>query len=366
MSSRPSGPPLFAVDAARAIARGLGAAQRAMAPPPIPLLEMVAGHWRVHALGAVARLGIADLLASGPRTVTELARDAGAHEDSLLRVLHALADEGLLAEPTPGTFALTSFLAPLRRDHPQSMRHTVIQITSAWSQRAWADLEGTLRDGEPAFARVFGQDLWHYFDEHPAEGAHFHRSMRELTRLDVPLVVAAHDFGAYRSVVDVGGGGAQLLAGVLQAFPNLRGVVYDLEASLAEAPSTLREAGVEARATVVAGSFFDAVPEGHDAYLLRQILHGLTERELSQVLRNVRAAMRPGARIILLETMVPEAGDRGAHPSFLDLQMLVGSGGRERTRAQYAALLEAHGMRLLEATRTASPTALYVGEARAP
>ncbi|MEP7125527.1 MAG: methyltransferase [Byssovorax sp.] len=177
-------------------------------------------------------------------------------------------------------------------------------------------------------------------------------------------MVAAHDFGAYASLVDVGGGGAQLLAGVLAAYPRLRGVVYDLEASLGEAAATLREAGVEERAEIVAGSFYTSVPVGHDAYLLRQILHGQADRELALVLRNVRAAMRPGAKIIILETLVPEPGARGAHPSFLDLQMLIGSGGRERTRAQYAALLEAHGMRLLEVTRTASPTAVYVGEAR--
>jgi hypothetical protein len=358
---RPSGPPLPVIDAVRAVDRGLTALQRKLAPPPIPLLEIVTATWRAHALGALARLGVADVLAGGPRPVDEIARAVGADEDSLYRVLRALASDGILAQPEPRTFGLNAVSDPLRADHPQSVRHSVIQMTSAWNQRAWLDLETTVRDGAPAFARVFGKDLWAYFEDHPEEGQHFHRSMREFTRLDVPLIAAAHDFGVYRSVVDVGGGAGQLLAGLLAAYPSLRGVVYDLAGSVVETRDTLRAAGVEDRAEVQIGSYFDAVPPGHDAYLLRQIVHGHAAGDLARILGNVRAAMKPSSKLLVLETLVPGPEDRWPNPSFLDLQMLVGSGGRERTREEMGALFAASGIQLADVVRTAAPTAVYVG-----
>lgn len=351
-------PPLPAIDAVRAIGKGLTSLSRRLQPAPIPLLEIVSGHWRVHALGAIARLGVADRLAAGPREVGDLAREVGAHEDSLFRVLRALASDGILDRPAPRTFALNAISEPLCRDHPRSIHHTVVQITSEWSQRAWAGLGETVRDGAPAFMRVFGSDLWTYFQAHPDEGQDFHRSMLELSRLDVPDIVAAFDFGPYPRIVDVGGGSGQLLGGVLAAYPSARGVLYDTEAATREAPEVLQAAGVQDRVAIEIGDFYRGVPGGHDLYLLRQIVHGHSDAQLAPILSGLRAALSPRARLLVLDTLVPE-DRRGPHPAFLDLQMLVGSGGRERSRSEMESLLAGSGLRLLSVHRTPGPTAIF-------
>lgn len=355
------GPPPAVIDAVAAIQRGLNQVQRNLAPPQFALMDIVSSKWRPHALGVIARLGIADLLAKGPRPVSELARETRTHEDSLYRVLRALARDGILAEPSPRTFGLTSVSEPLRADHPATMRDTVIQMTSSWNSSAWAGLEETVRTGEPAFKRIHGKNLWNWFEEHPEEAVHFHRSMRELTRDFLPALLAAYDFGRFGSLVDVGGGGAQLLAGILAATPGLRGVNYDFERSMKEAPETLRAAGVADRVELVTGSYFEKVPAGHDAYLLKNIFHGHDDAELTGGFENLRAAMKPGAKLLVVEMLVPD-DDWRTHPAFLDLQMLVGSGGRERTRGEFERLYARNGFRLTEVVRTASPFAIFVGE----
>ena len=356
-------PPVVVVDGLRAIVRGLTALTRKLAPPPIPLLEIVMGHARVHALGAIARLGIADLLANGAHDVGYLAHSTGTDEGALLRVLRALASEGILDQQGPRTFALNEISEPLRSDHPLSIRHTVIQIAAPWSVRSFLGMNETLRDGAPEFPRIFGKNVWDYFaQDAPEEGRHFHHSMREISRLDVPGLVSAYDFGQHASLIDLGGGGGQLLAGILAAAPRSRGTVYDLPSSVAEAKSTLRAAGVLERATIETGSFFDHVPSGHDAYLLRQVTHSLSDADLDRLLRRVRAAMKPGARLVVMDALVPAHGEVGAYPAYLDLLVLVVSGGRERTREDMGRAFERNGFRLREVIRTPGMTALFIGE----
>jgi hypothetical protein len=348
------------VDAVRAISGALTGTSRRLAPPPASLLDAASGFWRTHSLGAVARLGVADHLADGPRDVASLAAATGTDEDSLFRVLRALAADGIFRRTGARTFALNAITEPLRSDHPQSVRHTLIQMSSDWNQRIWADMTTTVTEGRPAFPRQYGGYLWDYFVDHPDDGEDFHRSMRELSRLDMPLILAAHDFGRYERIADVGGGSGQLLAGVLTAHPHVRGVLYDLPAATADAPAVLGAAGVADRVEVINGSFFDHVPPGCDGYLMRNIVHGLTDEQAGPVFDRLRPAFTPRTRLLVLDCLVPE-GASGNHPGFLDLQMMVGSGGRERSASEMAALFAANGFQLVEVRRTASPTAIFVG-----
>ncbi len=360
----PSAPPLAAVDAVRAIARFLERASRRLAPQPIPLLEIVAGHWRPHALGVMARLGIADLLAEGSRDVGELAQATGVDEDALFRVLRALAADGFFERTADRRFALNELVQPLRTDHPQSIRNTVLQITSEWSTTTWSHLHEAVRDGSPTFAKLHGKPLWDWFDDHPEAGKEFHASMAELSALDIAPVAAGYDFSRHRRIVDLGGGSGQLLAGLLSAWPHLTGAVYDTPQVAGAAAARFVAAGLDARASVVFGSFFESVPQGFDLYVMRQVVHGHRDDELAPMLRRVRASMTPEARLLVLDTLVPELDERAPHPGFLDLQMLVGSGGRERTRREMEALLDGAGLRLVDVRRTASPTAIFVAEPR--
>lgn len=359
--SRPKSPPLFAIDAAKRLHRGMTALQRKMAPAPAVLVEIISSVWRPHAIRLVAELGIADLLATGPRDVADLARATDSHEDALYRVLRALAHDGILAQPAPRQFALTPLSQPLRSDHPSSVRNIAQMFISDYTQQSWSRLGDAVHDGKPTFQAIHGREIWDYFEDHPEDARRFHASMVELTRMMAPLVAAAYDFGQHRTLVDVGGGRAALLALLLQMFPRLRGVNYDLKEAVQDAPEVLQDAGVADRCEVVTGSFFERIPTGYDAYMLKHIVHALDADGLERLFEQLRASLTPGTTLLLLEMLVPEDG-RGTHPSYLDLQMLVASGGKERTATEYQELLRRHGFRLRAVKRTPGPMAVLVGQ----
>ena len=360
-TSKPKGPPLWAVDAAKRLSRGLLRVQRKLAPASATLLEMATSMWRPQAIWVVAELGIADHLEGGPLHVDELARRTQTNADALRRVLRPLAHDGILAMPSPDTFALAPLSQPLRSNHPTTMRQTIRQSLSSWNRRTWMELLEAVRTGEPQFARVHGgKSLWEWFaTEAPADGRVFHDSMAELTRMTLPLLVAAYDFGKHARILDLGGGNATLIAGIARAYPGVRGGVLDLAGALADAPRTLDEAGVRERVELVEGDLFANVPSGWDAYILKHILHGSTDAQLASVLGAVRTALSPQARLIVIEMIVPD-GSAGIYPAFLDLQMLVGSGGRERSVEDYRALFARHGLELETVARTAGPASLLV------
>jgi hypothetical protein len=359
--TRPKGPPLWAVDLAKRASRGLTQLQRKLAPPSATVLELVSAVWRPYALWAVAELGIADHLEAGPQTTEALAAKTGTQPDALRRLLRPLAHDGIFALRGPDTFALTPLAEPLRAAHPMSVRQTIRQTMADWNRRTWGELLEVLRTGEPAFPRLHGgRDLWSWFAaEAPEKGAIFHDSMTELTRMTVPLLVAAYDFSPHGRILDVGGGHGTLVAGILQAYPSVRGGILDLPGALAGAPAALEAASLRDRVELIEGNLLDAIPGGWDAYLMKNILHGASDAVLARMLGTARAALSPAARLLVLEMLVPEDG-AGVYPAFLDLQMLVGAGGRERSASEYAALFGAHGLRLESVVRTASPVAMLV------
>lgn len=359
--ARPKGPPLWAVDAAKRLSRGMTRLQRKMAPAGATLMEMMSGIWRPYALWVVAELGIADLLRDGPRDAASLARATDTDEDALLRVLRPLAHDGILARHGERSFALTSLSQPLRSDHPKSVRQTVRQSLARWNRDSWSELLEVVRTGEPAFPRLHGgRDLWTWFDEEaPDSGRVFHDSMAEITKMIAPLLAAVYDFGRHGRILDVGGGQGELIAALLAAFPQVRGGILDVKQALAGAPAVLARAGVRDRVELVEGDAFEALPRGWDAYLMKHILHGARGDAMDKILKNAREALHPSARLLVAEMLVPE-GDSGVYPAFLDLQMLVGPGGRERSESAYRELFARHGLRLEQVFRTASPTSLLV------
>lgn len=359
--NKPKGPPLWAVDAARKVSRAMTKVQRKMAPAGATLLEIVSGAWRPYALGVVAELGIADLLAGGPRTVADLARETGTDEAALFRILRPLAHDGILDRPKPRAFALTALSQPLRSDHPQSVRQSIRRQMHHENLLIWAEMVECVRTGEPAFERLHGgRDLWTWFaEEAPEQGRVFHDSMAEMTRLMLPLVLAAHDFGRYGRILDVGGGQGVLVAGILAQFPSAKAGILDLPQALGDAPQTLERAGVRDRCELIEGNLHDGIPAGWDAYLMKHILHGMPADALPPLLGKFRDALGDAGRLIVLEMLVPEEAG-GTYPARVDLQMLVGSGGRERTAGEYRELFAESGLRLDEVARTASPLSLLI------
>ena len=325
------------------------------------LRRLVAGYQVTQALHVAAVLGIADLLRDGPRPVAELAAETESHEDALYRLLRALAALGVLHEDEERRFALTPAGGALRSDAPDSIAGWAAFVGRPSYWQAWGALLHSVRTGENAFRHVHGTDVWRYRAERPEESVAFDRAMASLTRRAEAPLLEAYDFGRFRTAVDVGGGNGTLLAALLLRHPSLQGVLFDQPHVAEGARATLATAGVADRCRVVGGSFFDAVPEGGDAYVLKMIVHDWEDDEAVRILRACRAALAGDGVVVVVEREL-ERPNEGLDVKLGDLNMLVAPGGRERTASEYGDLFDAAGLELAGDTPTAS--GLHVLEAR--
>jgi hypothetical protein len=335
----------------------------AVIPPVVRQLIEQADYVVAFAVRVAADLGLADLLTSGERDVAQLAADTGTHPGALYRLLRALAAQGIFAEVTPGVFGLTPLAEPLRSDHPLSLRETYTMLPS--DTRAWGRLAETIRTGRPGFDLAHGTDYWSYLAAHPAEGRRVDRWMRSVNRLHLRTAAAAFPWREVRTLVDVGGGDGSFAAGLLARHPGLRATVVDLPHVVAAAPGVLADAGVADRAAVVPGSFFDPLPAGADAYVLKTVLPGFTDADVHRILRRLHAAMRPDSRLVILEAILPP-GDAFDVAKLFDVHTMVLTGGAHRTREQTRRLLGDAGLALRRVQPTATLTLIEAVRDDAP
>jgi len=314
-------------------------------PAESELLRMIDGYRVSQALYVAATLGIADLLADGPRASDDLAAATGTHPPSLYRLLRTLASYGVLYEDDGRRFALTPLGEPLRRDAPDSVHGWAVLIGRPYFWQVWGNLLHSVRTGETGYAHAFGTDGWSYRAAHREEGAIFDAAMTSMARRSAEAVVTAYDFSRFRCIVDVGGGRGALLARVLQATAGARGILFDQPHVVSGATATFEAAGVAERCEVVGGSFFDVVPGGGDAYMMRSVLHDWDDANCVRILRCVATAMPIDARLLVIDRLVAPPNE-GAETKLSDLNMLVSPGGLERTREEFAALFEQAGLRL--------------------
>jgi hypothetical protein len=296
----------------------------------------------IHAAGA---LGIADRLAAGPVASDDLAAAAGADPPLLYRLLRLLAAVGDFREEPGRRFALTPLGDCLRADAPEPLGPLAANVGQPSCWQPWGHLLHSVRTGEYAFRHVYGMDPWTYRARHPAVGAAFDASTTARSRVQVGAVLAAYDFGRFATVVDVAGGHGALLAAILAEHPGARGVLFDQPHVVAGAGEILGAAGVAGRCEVVGGSFFEAVPSGGDAYLLKSILHDWADAEAIAILRVCRRAMGADGTLLVIEREIGPPNE-GVEGKLMDVTMLVMNGGQERAPEEYAALFEAAGFRL--------------------
>jgi hypothetical protein len=290
------------------------------------------------AIHTAAKLRIPDLLASGPKAPAELAAQSGAHSATLERLLRALATLDMFAWTSDGRFQNTPLTELLRSDHPQSQRESAMFLPAAFLWRPLGELCESVRTGEPAFERVFGQRFFEYLAGHPEDAAIFNTVMTQGIAYTSPALLAAYDFSRLRCLVDVGGGEGALLRDILAANPQLHGVLFDLPHVVTRAPQILT-GDVVARCAIVGGELFESVPEGGDAYLLKGVIHDWPDEDAARILRNVRHAMPAGGTLLLVEGLA----DSAHRPAgLMELLMLV-IGGRQRTEADFRALLARSG-----------------------
>jgi len=307
--------------------------------------EMISASWMSQAICTAAELGIADELAHGATHVDELARRTQSHAPSLRRLLRALASLGLCIEGDNGTFELTATGSVLRTDVACSLHAWAIW----WGRYRWplqGELGECIRTGRGGRQRAAGAGGRAHTDDDAGAAAVFNEAMVELTRLAAIAVMRVRDFSAVSRVIDIGGGFGEMLAALLAAYPRMQGTLFDLPAAIAGAAEHLSRAGVAQRCELVAGSFLESVPGGADVYLLKSVLHSWDDEHCRIILRNCQRAMAVGASLMLVERVMParmcgDIGERSAARS--DLHMLQGSGGLERTQAEFVALLADSG-----------------------
>jgi hypothetical protein len=306
------------------------------------LNAMAGGLYRTQLLYVVARLGIAGRLAGGSRTAAELAEETGASPDALFRVLRAVASLGVFTQDADDRFGPTAASEALRPGTAGSPHARLLCYGEPWWWSAAGGLYESVMTGDDAFARVHGASLFDFLAGDPAASELFDAHMTAMTGGEAAAVVSAGDWPDSGTVVDVGGGRGTLISAVLRARPGLRGVLFDL-------PHVVEHADVVGRCERVGGSFFEAVPAGHELYLLKDIVHDWDDGAALAILRTVRAAIPDDGRLFVIERVIPP-GDAPAPGKLVDITMLLITGGRERTRDEYADLLARAGFTLAAIT----------------
>ena len=328
---------------------------------PAAMMEMIIATWTSQAITVAAQLGVADALANGPLPIEELAARVGADADALRRLLRALISKGIFRHRRDGRYELNSLAGTLRSDAPISMTWAAQFYGSAEQRERWTLLVDSVRTGNSVVPALRGKESFDYFADKPELAALFNQTMTSISQMTDAPVVAGYDFSAYPTIVDVGGGHGALLATILASAPASRGVLYDLPPVVANAPNLLQEHGVADRVRIAEGSFFDGVPGDGDAYLLKNIIHDWPDDKAVQILRNVRAAAGPRATVLLVEFVIP-SHNRDFPGKWVDLEMMLNLGARERTAADYRDVLGQAGFRMTRVVHTAAP--LSVVEAR--
>ena len=322
-------------------------------PPHAQLIQMGTASWVSATVYAAAKVGVADHLATGPRSAVELAGTMRLHDASLHRLMRTLAGLGILTEQDGQRFALTTLGEALKTNAPGSARATLMAFCGKAVWHSWEEIVYSLETGKTGFEKACGMPMFEYLAQHPQEASYFSEAMVGYHGAEPPAVAKAYDFSSVKTLVDVGGATGNMLAAILSNHAAPRGVLFDRPHVVRDAPALLRARGVEERVTIEPGDFFDGVPGGGDAYLLSHIIHDWNEDQCLTILGRCRSAIKPDGRLLIVETVIPP-GDTPHDGKVLDMVMLGVMGGQERTEAEYASLLGKAGFCLNRVVPTES------------
>jgi len=325
------------------------------------VFQIATGYISSAALYVAAKLKIADKLAGGPRSADDLAREANANADVLYRILRTLSSVGIFEERPNGQFANNAASDTMRSGVQGSVHDMAIWLSDPFHFRAYAEMLHAVMTGQPSVEKATGVPVFEYFGKDRELSEVFNNAMTMFSAFVIPAALDVYDFTGIGTIVDVAGGHGHVLTSILHRYPSMRGILFDLDHVIAGAIPRIRELGLHGRCETVTGDFFKAVPAGGDAYIMKHIIHDWDDDRSLTILRNIRAAMKPGARVILLDSVLQPANT----PDFgklIDLEMVVMTGGRERTEEEFRGLFDRAGFTLTRVIPTKSP--LSVIEAR--
>jgi SAM-dependent methyltransferase len=328
--------------------------EQAELSPDRVAIRLLTGMWAMQAAASAARLGIPDIIGDGAKTPDEVAKAAGTHPGATRRLLRGLASLGVFSREDGERYRVTDVGRFLRSDTPGSLKDMFIGESDTVHWRSWERLDDAVRTGDPRPKAVFGTPAFDYYGAHPEEGAQFGKAMENVSKFAATAVLGAYDFSGARTIMDVGGGNGSMTIAILERTPEVRGLVVDLPYIEGPAKERIRAAGLESRMRFEPVNFFERVPQGADVQMLKFILHDWNDEESVQILKNCRAAIAPDGRLVAVEMVVPEQ----IQPDFvhvMDLNMLVMTGGLERTAKEYETLFAKAGFRLSRVVPTESP-----------
>jgi hypothetical protein len=329
--------------------------------PSVELMRLANGFQVSQAIHVAATLGIADHLKDGAKSSEQLALLTGAHPDALYRLLRALASVAVLFEDAERSFSLTPMGECLCSDSKTPIGPWARYIGRPHYWQAWGHLLHSVRTGENAFTSLNGGSIWQFRDKNPAEASIFNQAMSGNSRVTLQALLDTYDFSGFGHIVDVGGGEGQTIAGILRAHPALQGTLFDQPPVAARAREFLSGQGLAERCRVIGGNFFETVPGGGDAYVLRMVIHDWEDEEAITILKSCRAAMSAHARLLLIEQVIPPPNE-GPVMKFSDLNMLVAPGGRERTTEEFERLYALAGFTLARVVKTGPRMCVVEGE----
>lgn len=334
-------------------------------PPGLALYRIGIGHYFSRALALAAKLGLADVLKDGPRRYEEIAKATQTDAPSLNRVMRLLASVGIFEEREGGIFALTPTGELLRTGVPGSMRSSVLLFAGTGIQDSWKELEYCVQTGAPAFRKTSPDaDPFTAIAQNPEMARVFDEAMATFAPMTAAAIAASYDFSPFRTLVDVGGGNGSLLIGILQANAHLRGIVFDVPQAAEKARAKIAEAGLQSRCEALAGDFFKEVPAGADAYIIKHVIHDWNDERATAILRSIYRAMPPHGKLLIAEGVYPpriDQSDSGRGAAANDVNMLVCTGGRQRSEAEFHSLQAAAGFKLTRIVPTAARLSLVEG-----
>jgi ubiquinone/menaquinone biosynthesis C-methylase UbiE len=324
------------------------------------MLQIISGFWVSRSVYVTAKLGIADLLKDGAKTAAELASATNTHAPSLFRVLRALVPFGIVTQDQQDRFGTTPVLETLRTDVPGSLRAFAMTELGEEHYPAWGELLYSVRTGGIAFDKAFGEPIWQFFASHPENAQIFNDAMTGVTGQATDALHAAYQFTGIETIMDVGGGHGSFLISILERNPNMRGILFDAPEVIEGAKAPVAKSGINDRTQLIGGNFFESVPEGADAIILKWIIHDWNDEQCVTILKNCHRSLPENGKLMLVEAVVP-ANQEPHFSKFIDLNMLVMTGGRERTEAEFKQLYENSGFRLTRIVSTESPFSLIEG-----
>jgi hypothetical protein len=329
-------------------------------PPQAEIFHIIGGYWLSRAVYLAARLKLADAVGDQPASLAAIADVTGTRPDRLRRLMRALAAHGFFQDCGNETFSQTPLSETLRSDRPGSMRAFAEAELGHDHYDSWRNFETCLREDGTAFERVYGMPIWRYYAEHPETNALFGEAMTNLTSIANAGILAGYQFSSFRRAVDVGGGHGSFLCAILDNHPDARGVLFDLPSVLADAAKARFVTRHQDRLELVGGDFFEAVPANGDLYLLKFVLHDWDDERSGHILNNIRRVIDPSGRLIVVEIVLPPMNEPHIGP-LIDLNMMVMTGGAERTEIEYRELLAKSGFRMDRVTPTPSPFSVIEG-----